>query len=116
MGKVRAQQADGGVWANAWDVFRRTPSRGGRGRRAAVDFVVCFGAAGFRVFFCFVFFERTRTAASMRPPCLIYTSNSTGLPTERSYLICRSVGLSLCVSPCICATYVVLLVAGSVRG
>ena len=25
------------VWANAWDVFRRTPSRDGRGRRAAVD-------------------------------------------------------------------------------
>ena len=25
------------VWANAWDVFRRTPSRGGRGRRAAAD-------------------------------------------------------------------------------
>ena len=25
------------VWANAWDAFRRTPSRGGRGRRAAVD-------------------------------------------------------------------------------
>ena len=27
-------------------VFRRTPSRGGRGRRAAVDFVVCFGCGG----------------------------------------------------------------------
>ena len=26
------------AWANAWDVFRRTPSRGGRGRRAAVGF------------------------------------------------------------------------------
>ena len=25
------------VWANAWDVFRRTPSPGGCGRRAAVD-------------------------------------------------------------------------------
>ena len=35
-----------GVRANAWDVFRRTPSRGGRGRRAAVDFVVCFGCGG----------------------------------------------------------------------
>ena len=33
----------GREWANAWDVFRRTPSRGGRGRRAAVDFVMCFG-------------------------------------------------------------------------
>ena len=62
-----------------WDVFRRAPSRGGRGRRAAVDFVVCFGWGGFfKVFFQFFFFlERTRPAASMRPPCLIdlYTSN-----------------------------------------
>ena len=51
-------------------MFRRVPSRGGRGRRAAVDFVVCFEWGGF--FFCFfVFsyffaFERTRPAASMR--------------------------------------------------
>ena len=41
------------VWANAWDVFRRTPSRGGPGRRAAVDlfrgvFFQCL--VGFRVF------------------------------------------------------------------
>ena len=33
----------GRVWANAWDVFRHPQSRGGRGRRAAVGFVVCFG-------------------------------------------------------------------------
>ena len=48
----------GRVWANAWDVFHRTPSRGDRGRRAAVDFVVCFGCGGiffvfFLAFFCF---------------------------------------------------------------
>ena len=36
----------GRVWANAWDVFRRTPSRGGRDCRGAVDFVVCFGCGG----------------------------------------------------------------------
>ena len=30
------------VWATARDVFRRAPSRVYRGRRAAVDFVVCF--------------------------------------------------------------------------
>ena len=30
-------------WATAWDVFRRAPSRVGRGLRAAADFVVCFG-------------------------------------------------------------------------
>ena len=31
------------VWANAWDLFRRKTSRGGRGRQAAVDFVLCSG-------------------------------------------------------------------------
>ena len=47
----------GRVWANAWDVFRRMPSRGGRGGRAAVDFVVCFGCGGgiFFVFFLSIF-------------------------------------------------------------
>ena len=69
---------DGRVWASAWDVFRRTPSRGGRGRRAAVDFVVCFGCGGISCFFPPIFFlERTRPAASMRPPCLIYLSTRT---------------------------------------
>ena len=33
----------GRVWADAWNVFRRAPSRVGHGRRAAVNFVVCFG-------------------------------------------------------------------------
>ena len=62
----------GTVWANACVVFPRMPSRVERGRRAAVDFVVCFGWGRriFRVFFSsiFFFFERTRAAASMRPP------------------------------------------------
>ena len=49
-------------WANAWSVFRRTPSRSGRGRRAAVNFVVCFGCGGFFCFFVSVFFLRTHTA------------------------------------------------------
>ena len=62
----------GRVWANAWDVFRRAPSRVGRGRRAAVDFVVCFGWGGFFVFY--FFFERTRPAASTRPPLASFTS------------------------------------------
>ena len=69
------------VWANAWDVFRRMLSRVGRGRRAAVDFVACFGWGGFfRVSFSFfLFFERKRPTASMRPPCLIYLSTSTSI-------------------------------------
>ena len=62
----------GTVWANACNVFPRMPSRVGRGRRAAVDFVVCFGWGGriFQFFFFlrfFSFFERTRPAATMRP-------------------------------------------------
>ena len=44
------------VWATEWDVFHCTPSRGGRGRRAAavlwIDFVVCV----FSVWWDFVFF------------------------------------------------------------
>ena len=68
----------GWVWANAWDVFRRAQSRVGRGRWADVGFVVCFGWADFFVcsFFStsFFFFERTRPAASMRPPLASFTS------------------------------------------
>ena len=70
----------GRVGANSWHVFHRKPSRGGRGRRAAVDFVVCFGWGGFfsRFFFAFFFFERIRAAASMRPLASFYLStNST---------------------------------------
>ena len=39
------------VRATAWDVFRRAPSRVGRGGRAAVDFVMCIGWGGFFSFF-----------------------------------------------------------------
>ena len=68
----------GRVWANAWDVFRRAPSRSSRGRLAAVDFVVCVVWGVFFVcFFSILFFlERTRPASSMTPPCLIYLSTS----------------------------------------
>ena len=52
----------GQVWANAWNVFRRTPSRGGRGRQDAVDFVVCFGRGGISCFFFSFVFLRTHTA------------------------------------------------------
>ena len=36
-----------GLWANVLDVFGRAPSRGGRGRRAAVDIVVCLARGDF---------------------------------------------------------------------
>ena len=53
------------------------------------------GGAGFFAVFLFVFFpfERTRPAASMRSPCLIYLSISTGVRTGCHYLI----SVSLCV-------------------
>ena len=44
------------VWATEWDVFHCTPSRGGRGRRAAVDIfrgVLVWYLVGFRFFFSF---------------------------------------------------------------
>jgi len=50
--------------------------RVGRGRRPAVDFVVCFGRGVFFRVFSFDFFclERTRPAASMRPTLASLTS------------------------------------------
>ena len=47
-----------------------------------------------RIFSIFFFFERTRPAASMRTPCLIHLSTSTGVRTGCHYLI------SLYVSVC----------------
>ena len=61
------------------------------------------GAAGF-ILFCFVFvrfcffFERARPAASMRTPCLMYLSTSTGVRTGCHYLIYLSVSVSVCVT------------------
>ena len=54
----------------------------------------------FRVFFRFVFFERARPAAIMRPPCLIFLSTSTAVRTGYDYLI----RLSVCESVSVCAT------------
>ena len=88
------------MWANAWDVFPRMRPRVGRGRQAAVDFVVCFGCGGFFRFFLkeFLFyFERTQPAASMRPAFLVYLSTSTGVRTGCHYLISLSVRLSVYV-------------------
>ena len=53
------------VWANAWDLFRRTPSRGGRGRRSAVELfrgVFFQRLVAFRVFFSSLSFLQTHTA------------------------------------------------------
>ena len=81
----------GRVWANAWDVFRRTPSRGGHSRRAAVDFVVCFGCGGTWCFFCFSS-NAHGLSASMRLPCVIYlfTRKSVQWPIT-NYLLAVSV-------------------------
>ena len=56
-----------GVWANALGLFARAPSRGGRGRRAAVNIVVCLERGVFIcVFLCvclcvFFFLNQTHT-------------------------------------------------------
>ena len=57
----------------------------------------------FFFFDSFFFFERTRPAASMRRPCLIYISTSTGVRTGYHYLI----SLSVCLSVSVCVTFVV---------
>ena len=62
----------------------------------------------------FAFFERARPAGSMRPPCLIYLSTSTGVRTGCHYLISLSVCPSVCLS--VCVAFVVLLIARAVRG
>ena len=101
----------GRVRANAWDVSRRAPFRGGRGRRAVVDIVVCFGLGGLLiVFVLFDFFSSN--AASMRPPCLIYISTSTGVSTGCHYLI----SLPVCVCVCVTLNSSFLLIARAVQG
>ena len=52
------------------------------------------GAAGFRVLFRFFFFECIRPAESVRLPCLVYLSTSTGV-RGCHYLI--SLSVCLCV-------------------
>ena len=96
-------------------MFPRMPSRVGFGRRAAVDFVVCFAGGGriFSVFFFFFFFfERTRFCCKHEAACsLIYLSTSAGARTGCHYLVCLSVRLSVCVPVCVsvsvCVTCVV---------
>ena len=73
------------VWATEWDVFHCTPSRGGRGRRAAVDIF-----RGLVFFFCvwweFVFFV------------VFFSSNAHGLLQVRGNLAsCTSLLVPGCV-------------------
>ena len=85
----------GRAWANAWDVFRPAPFRGSRGRRAAVDYMVCFGWGGFFVFFFFSLRTPTPCGKYEATSCLNYLSTSTGVRTGCHYLI------SLCVRVCV---------------
>ena len=68
----------GRAWANAWGVFRRDLSRGGRGRSADVGFVVCHRWGG--IFSCFfsTFFSSNAHGllyqVSMRPRFASFTS------------------------------------------
>ena len=69
-----------------------------------MDFVVFLVRRDFVFFYLSLFsFKRTRPAASMRPPCLIYLTTSTGVRTEHHYLN----SMPVCVSVSVCATFVV---------
>ena len=85
------------VWAEAWDVFRRAPSRVGRGGRAAVDFVVCFGLGGFLSdFFSFLMRQGRENEAT---EAVFYLQAKKplhiGVRTGCHYLVCL-----LCVRVC----------------
>ena len=90
----------GRVWANEWDVVFRAPSRGGRGRRAAAAFVVCFrwGEFFLEFFFSIFFLLQTHTACCKYEAfasCLIYLSTSSSIylvnsPTL-SYVVLRTI-------------------------
>ena len=68
-------------------MFHRAPSRGGRGRRAAVDFVVCFSVGCFFSCFFFSFFSsnahgllqvrgRVASFSSLLPACSAMNTNT----------------------------------------
>ena len=64
-----------------------------------ISWCVLGGADSPVIFLSFVvsfFFERTRPGASMRPPCLIYLSTSTGMRTVCHCLISLFVCLCMC--------------------
>ena len=73
----------GRTLANAWDLFRRKPSRVGRVRLVAVLLVAMLlydsNAAGFRFLS-----GRTWPIARIRPPCLIYHSTTVVLYVARA--------------------------------
>ena len=77
------------VWATAWDVFRRAPSRVGRGVRVAVYFVVCFWVGRIFIGFLFLFLMRPFFAFRTKKPL------HTGVRTGCHYLISLSVRLSV---------------------
>ena len=74
------------VWATAWDVFRRAPSRVGRGRRAAVDFVVWLGWGGFFSLLFFVFFS-LNAHGLLQVRGRLALCSSTGVRTGCHYLV-----------------------------
>ena len=88
--------------ANEWDVFHHMQSRGGRGRRAALAFVVCFWWGGyFMIILFFLLFSSNAHGliASMRPRYLIYLPTSNG-PCERvvPFLISLQIRICMCDS------------------
>ena len=87
----------GRVWANAWDVFRRAPLEVvAVAGLLWISWCVLGGAIFFVFFSVLFFFERTRPAASMRPPCLINLCTSVSmLLTFTSRVICSTYATAL---------------------
>ena len=67
-------------------VFRRTPSRGGHGRRAAVHFVVCVGCSGIACFYLPVFL--LANAHGLLQVCGRLTSGTSPLESAPLHYFC----------------------------
>ena len=76
------------VWATEWDVFHCTPSRGSRGRRAAVDIFhgVLFWCGGISFFFLSLSLLRTQIVSLLRTHTAYYKYEAT-LPHVPLYVL-----------------------------
>ena len=104
---------EAGEYELTWDVFRRAVSRWSRSP-SCCGFVVCFGWGGFSYFLQYFFFETTRPAASMRPPCLIHLSTSSYATLSRNVIMplwFKCYYSAVIIFPCRVVDYRLLLLA-----
>ena len=87
------------VWATEWDVFHCTPSRGGRGRRDAVDIfrgVFFWCLVGFPFFFRVVFSSNAHYLLQVRGNLAFFTSLLVPVCVQGAII------LLVCLSVCVC--------------